>query len=67
MAFGERLKATRTTLGLTQEELAEMVGTTKQAISRYENGGREPNLRTAKILADRLGVSLDDLAEARRH
>lgn len=34
----------------------------KQSISRYEKSNREPNIRTAKILADALGIDLETLA-----
>lgn len=59
--FGERLKQFRISAGLTQEELAKKCGITKQNISRYENSKREPNIRTAKMIADALGVMLADL------
>lgn len=62
MTFGQRLKALRTELSLTQEELAKRCGISKQNISRYENSDREPNIRTAKMLADALGVELAALA-----
>ena len=61
MDFGNKLKALRLSLGLTQEELAARCGMKKQNISRYENSEREPNIRTAKVLAAALGVSLEDL------
>ena len=41
--FGERLKELRKEKGLTQTQLAEAVGSQKETISRYENGGREPS------------------------
>ena len=59
--FGERLKQFRISAGLTQEDLAKKCGITKQNISRYENSKREPNIRTAKAIADALGVMLVDL------
>lgn len=63
MNFGEKLKAIRLSLELTQDELASRLGTTKQAISRYENSEREPNLRTAREFSMKLGVSLTVLAD----
>lgn len=62
MAFGENLKELRIRNNLTQEELARRAGTSKQAISRYENSGREPSIRAAKALADALGVSVSEIA-----
>ena len=38
MAKGERIKALREQFGMTQDELAEKLGTTKQTIYKYETG-----------------------------
>ena len=62
MNFGELLKSIRIAKGFTQESLADKIGVKKQTISRYENSDREPNVRTAKRIADALGVSLAELA-----
>lgn len=59
MSFGERVKKLRIERGYTQEALADAVGVKKQTISRYENSDREPNIRSAKALADALGVPLE--------
>lgn len=40
--FGERLKDLRTKKHLTQSQLADALGVSKQAISQYENGIRTP-------------------------
>jgi transcriptional regulator with XRE-family HTH domain len=44
--------------GLTQEQLAELVGTSQAAIARLEAGGVEPTLRTLESLAEALGGEL---------
>lgn len=62
MNFGEKLKTQRLAKGFTQELLAEKIGVKKQTISRYENSEREPNLPTAKKIANALGISLEELA-----
>ena len=59
--FGERLRQCRKAAGLTQDELAAMCKTTKQNISRYETSKREPQLDTAAVIANALGVSLEYL------
>lgn len=61
MKFGDKLKSFRIAQGLTQEDLARRLGMKKQNISRYENSEREPNIRTAKAIADALGVTLQEL------
>lgn len=63
MNFGDKLKRLRLASGLTQDELAAKLGTSKQSISRYENSEREPNIRTAKAIANALNVSLEELAQ----
>ena len=61
MNFGEKLKSLRLEAGMTQEELASRCGMKKQNISRYERSGVEPNLRTAKLMADALGIPIEAL------
>ena len=51
----------RTKLGLSQEELAEKVFVTRQAVSRWENGETTPNTETLKLLSKLLGVSINTL------
>ena len=59
--FGEELKRIRTERGLTQDQFAEILGTSKQVISRYENNQRTPKVTTAAGFAKRLGVSLEEM------
>ena len=56
--FGQNLRALRTERGLSQEELAARLGTTKQVVSRYENGQRTPKVTVVEAFARRLGVPL---------
>ena len=58
---GKKIAELRKEKKITQEQLAEKIGVKKQNISRYESGRVEPNIRTAKKLADALGVSLEDM------
>lgn len=51
----------RTQKGLTQEELAEKVYVTRQAVSRWENGDTVPNTDTLKVLSKFYGVSINTL------
>jgi transcriptional regulator with XRE-family HTH domain len=54
--FGANLKWARTRAGISQERLALDAKVDRAAISVYENGGREPNLRTVLKLAFKLDV-----------
>ena len=51
----------RTKKGLSQEELAEMVFVTRQAVSRWENGETTPNTETLKLLSKLFDVSINTL------
>jgi transcriptional regulator with XRE-family HTH domain len=48
----------RQELGLSQRELAELVGTTQSAIARLERGGRPPRIDTLLRIADALNCDL---------
>ena len=51
----------RTQKGLSQEELAEKVFVTRQAVSRWENGETTPNVETLKLLSSFFDVSINTL------
>ena len=51
----------RTKKGLSQEELAEKVFVTRQAVSRWENGETIPNTETLKLLSKFFDVSINTL------
>ena len=59
--FGENIRKAREKLGITQQTLADKLYVTRQAVSRWENGSRYPDLLTAKRLSQELDVTLDDL------
>ena len=59
--FGENLKRIRLERGWTQEEMANILHTSKQVISRYENGQRSPRVSVAADYADLLGVPVSKL------
>ena len=51
----------RTKKGLSQEELAEKIFVTRQAVSRWENGETIPNTETLKLLSKLFNVSINTL------
>lgn len=59
--FSENLRRIRFERHMTQEEFAELLGTTKQNISRYESGAVSPKISTAEVMAEKLGLSLSEL------
>lgn len=56
----------RTKNGLSQDELAEKVFVTRQAVSRWENGDTVPNTDTLKLLSNLFDVSINTLLGAPR-
>ena len=51
----------RTKHGLSQDELAQKVFVTRQAVSRWENGETVPNTETLKLLSNMFEVSINTL------
>lgn len=62
---GEKIKEFRLKRGLSQEELAELLETTKQTVSRYENGDRKANQDILFQLSTIFNVSIDDFFPSR--
>ena len=60
--FKDNLVQMRKILQMTQEDIAEKVGVTRQSVAKWESGESIPDLEKSKLLADIFGVSLDDLA-----
>ena len=56
-----RLKVARAERGLSQGELAQNAGVTRQTISSIETGQYVPSTLLAFVLADRLGKRVDEL------
>lgn len=63
--FGDILKRLRIEMSLSQDQLAEKLGTSKQVISRYEKNQRSPKVSTVEEYAEKLGVPVETfLSEA---
>ena len=59
--LNNRLKVARAEVDLSQGQLAELAGVTRQTISSIETGQYVPSTLLAFILADRLGKRVDEL------
>lgn len=59
--FGRRLKVSRQSQKITQEQLAEAVGKSSETISKLERGLVYPGVDMLILLAERLNTSLDHL------
>jgi AbrB family looped-hinge helix DNA binding protein len=60
--FSENIVRLRKIKQMTQEDIAEAVGVSRQAVAKWESGETIPDLEKCKLLAELFGVSLDDLA-----
>ena len=62
----ENLKAVREKKRVSQQDVADYLGITRQAYSHYEVGRRKPDYETLLKLAEFYGVSVLDLLEAEK-
>lgn len=61
MTLPDMIRAGRVAKGWTQNELAETIGLSQSAISRYESGEREPRLDDLFALTQTLGIKGKDV------
>lgn len=62
-SLGEVLREERTRCKMTQEFVAESLGVSRQAISKWETGNAEPSTSNLLAIAKLYGVSAEDLLE----
>ncbi len=61
--IGQRIKSLRIEKGVTQEELANHLGLSYQAVSKWENNISTPDIQFLPLLSVYFGVTIDDLFE----
>lgn len=61
MNFGQKLKEIRKAQGLSQEQLADKIGVSRQAITKWETGKGLPDMENMMILAEIFKTTLDEL------
>lgn len=61
MSFGDRLQEVRRNNGLTQEQFAEALQVSRQAVSRWESGRSYPEVDKILYICNRYGVSIGDM------
>lgn len=59
MTLSEKIYRCRKKKGLSQERLAELIGVSRQSVSKWETGEAEPEIRKLKLLAQVFEVSVD--------
>ena len=60
--FKDNLVQLRKMKRLTQEDIAEKIGVSRQAVAKWESGETVPDLEKCRLMAELFEVSLDDLA-----
>lgn len=61
--LGDNILKMRKMLGLSQEELSEKIGVTRQTISNWELNETQPNPNQLKLLSKVLNISIDELVD----
>lgn len=59
--IGKNIKKYRMEKGMTQDQLAEKLNVTRQAVSNWETGKTRPNLETLAAIGEHFGISVEDL------
>ena len=63
MDLGNKIKEIRTKFGLTQEDLAEKLNVSRQAIAKWESGNGIPDTENLKTISKLFGTSIDTLLD----
>jgi len=63
MTLGEKIKAAREQAGFTQAQFAEVLGVSRQAVTKWEADRGMPDVENLKLMSERLGISVDDLLD----
>ena len=65
MGFSERLQTLRKEKGLSQEQLAELLNVSRQAVSKWESGQTYPEIDKLIKLSDLFNITVDDLIKGK--
>ena len=65
-SIGAFIRKIRKEKGLTQEQLAELLGTSQRSVSRWENGKTMPDLSLYEPLCEALGIQVSELLYAKK-
>ena len=66
MTLGEKIKDLRKKANISQEELAEKVGVSRQAVTKWESDSGLPDIENLKNIASLFNVSIDELLDYKK-
>lgn len=66
MTFAEKLKSIRKQAGMTQEQLAEKLGVSRQAVTKWETDAGVPDIENIKAISAMFDISIDELLSNER-
>lgn len=66
MTFAEKLKSIRKQAGLSQEQLAEKLGVSRQAVTKWETYGGIPDIENIMAVSALFDISIDELMCSKR-
>lgn len=61
MTFAEKLKSLRKQAGISQEQLAEKIGVSRQAVTKWETEAGTPDIENIKSISSLFDISIDEL------
>ena len=61
MTFAEKLKSLRKQAGISQEQLAEKIGVSRQAVTKWETEAGIPDIENIKSISSLFDISIDEL------
>ena len=61
--IGNKIKELRRSKGMSQKDIADKLGVTSQAVSKWENDGSLPEMTMLPDIASLFGIQIDDLFE----
>ena len=66
MTLGEKIKDLRKAASITQEGLAEKIGVSRQAVTKWESDVGMPDVENLKIIANLFNITVDELLDYKK-
>ena len=66
MTIAETIKILRKTAGMSQEQLAEKLHVSRQAVTKWETEGGTPDIENLRAIAALFGITVDELLRGRQ-